>query len=114
MAKDKAAVVARRLSGTTISATVAAGTSMPPTPNPATVPIATTKAGSVGLAADRAPPNIAAACQYGFNGFLSDLLMIVAETNKIHLASMLVERRALKKTAPAVTDIPYPRPFNPT
>lgn len=51
--------MASRLSGTTINATVAAGTRIPPTPNPATVPIATTKAGSVGFAADRAPPNIA-------------------------------------------------------
>lgn len=99
--------MARRLSGTTIRATVAAGTRIPPTPKPAMVPIATTNAGFVGSAAASAPPKTACICQSSSHAFRSqNLLIMIADTSRIHLASMRVERSALKNTAPAVTEIP--------
>lgn len=55
MDSDSAAVVASKASGTTIKATVAAGTSRPPTPKLAMVPRATASLGVSGVVAARAP-----------------------------------------------------------
>lgn len=57
--KDRAAVVARRASGTTIKATVALGTRTPPTPKLARVPKATAVFALSGFDTARAPPNAA-------------------------------------------------------
>lgn len=89
---DNAAVVARKASGTQINATVADGTRTPPTPNPEIVPIATASFGVSGVAADNAPPNA---------------VMRMVATRRIWLAlNDCTDNRALKITAPTVTDTP--------
>lgn len=92
MDSESAAVVAKNASGTHINATVADGTRTPPTPNPEIVPIATASLGVFGVAADNAPPKA---------------VMRIVATRRMWLAlNNCTDNRALKITAPTVTDTP--------
>lgn len=62
MARDRATHVAMVVSGVTVIAIVAAGTSTPPTPNPAIVPRPTANLGVSGVTAANEPPKAAIQC----------------------------------------------------
>lgn len=87
-----ATVVAIRLSGQTVMANVAGGTSTPPTPKPAIVPRATAVLGLSGFTMTRAPLNAVMIIQE----------MIISS----RLLFLKRESSPLNTTAPVVTLIP--------